>query len=344
MYTYSFQNDYSEGAHPRIMEALAKAGPEQNIAYGKDRHSQNARELIRAQIGCPDADVHFLEGGTQTNLIAISFFLRSYEAAIAVETGHINTHETGAVEGTGHKILTCPAESGKLTAENVERILTLYPDEHVVKPKLVYVSDSTEVGTVYTKTELSALHQVCREHDLYLYLDGARLGSALTSSENDLTLQDIAELTDAFYIGGTKNGALFGEALVIRNPALKEGFRYVLKQKGAMLAKGMVLGVQFEQLFQENLYFELAAHANRMAGRLREELAQAGCRFLAPSSTNQIFPVFPNELVKRLSERYAFEIWGKVGEEETAVRLVTSWATPEQAVDGFLRDFRDLIS
>lgn len=339
---YSFKNDYGEGAHPKLLEALAKASCEQNIAYGNDVHSEHARNLIRERIGCPDADIHFLEGGTQTNLIAISAFLRPHEAAIAAETGHINTHETGAVEATGHKILTCTAQDGKLTAHDVERIVALHPDEHVVKPKLVYISDSTEIGTIYSKSELSDLHRVCKQYDLYLYLDGARLGSALTSSENDLTMQEIAEWTDAFYIGGTKNGALLGEALVIRNPALKDGFRYILKQKGAMLAKGMVLGAQFERFFEDDLYFELAAHANKMALRLYEAIKDAGFHFLSPSSTNQIFPVLPNQLVEQLSEHYAFEIWDRPTEGETAIRLVTSWATPEDAVGCFIDDFNRL--
>lgn len=340
---YSFKNDYSEGAHPKIMEALAATSREQNITYGNDRHSMHAAELIREQISNANADVHFLEGGTQTNLTAISAFLRPHEAAIAASTGHINTHETGAVEGTGHKVVTAPSDDGKLTTGMVKEILDSHPDEHMVKPKLVYISDSTEVGTIYSKSDLKALSEFCRENSLFLYLDGARLGSALTSQENDLTLKDIAELTDAFYIGGTKNGALFGEALVISNPDLKDGFRYILKQKGAMLAKGMVLGVQFEQLFQNNLYFDIASHANGLAEQMKQAISDAGYPFLAPSPTNQIFPIFPDNMIEHLRQNYDFQIWKKTDDTHTAIRLVTSWATPDSAVETFIKDFQNLI-
>lgn len=335
---YSFKNDYSEGAHPLILNTLAGLSNEQNIAYGYDRYSAHAAELIREETGCADADVHFLEGGTQTNLTAIAAFLRPHEAAVAAVSGHINTHETGAIEATGHKVVTAPAPDGKLTPALIQGILDSHPDEHMVKPKLVYISDSTEVGTIYSRAELEALSRFSKENSLYLYLDGARLGSALTCAENDLTMKDIAKLTDAFYIGGTKNGALFGEALVICNPALKEELRYIIKQRGAMLAKGMVLGAQFEAFFQDGLYFELAAHANEMASRLSQGISEAGYSFLTQSPTNQIFPVFPDALIAKLQEDYGFEIWGKAGETSTAIRLVTSWATPIQAVDTFLQN------
>ncbi len=341
---YSFKNDYSEGAHPRILEALTKASREQCDGYGYDRHSLHAADLIRVAIGSTDADVHFLEGGTQTNLLAISSFLRPHEAAIAAITGHINVHETGAIEATGHKVVTVASENGKLTPGLVKIVLDAHPDEHMVKPKLVYVSDSTEVGTIYTKAELTSLSEYCKANKLYFYLDGARLGSALTALGNDVTLKDLAELTDAFYIGGTKNGALLGEALVICNPALKEDFRYLLKQKGAMLAKGMVLGVQFEELFQNNLYFELAAHANQLAEQMKHAISDAGFEFLATSPTNQMFPIFPDSLVEKLHETYDFEIWEKLSSSTTAIRLVTSWATPESAVEDFIRDFHNFLT
>lgn len=340
---YSFKNDYSEGAHPSILEALARAGLKQNEAYGYDVHSLAAARRIRELTGRADAAVHFLEGGTQTNLLAVAAFLRPHEAAVSADTGHINGHETGAVEATGHKILTVHTEDGKLTPMMLRPVLEEHTNEHTVKPGLVYVSDSTEVGTIYTKAELTSLSCFCRENGLFLYLDGARLGVALTSAENDLTLKDLGELTDAFYIGGTKNGTLFGEALVICNPALQDGFRYMLKQRGAMLAKGMALGVQFEELFRGSLYFDLAAHANKMADRLRNVIADAGFSFLAPSPTNQIFPIFPDSLIQRLRENYDFEIWKKVDETTTAVRLVTSWATPDSAAEDFIRDFRKLL-
>lgn len=341
---YSFNNDYSEGAHPKILEALVRASCEQNDPYGKDRHSLHASDLIKQQIGCNEVDVHFFEGGTQTNMTAISAFLRPYEAAIAAHTGHINVHETGSIEATGHKVLTAVTENGKLTPNQIKKILDEHTDEHMVKPKLVYISDSTEIGTVYTKAWLTALSEFCKANKLYLYLDGARLGSALTSTENDLTLQDLAKLTDAFYIGGTKNGALFGEALVICNPDLKENFRFMIKQKGAMLAKGMVLGVQFEELFQNNLFFDLALHANEMADKIRQTILDAGFGFLSPSSTNQLFPVLPDYLIKKLQNKYVFQLWEKIDDSTSAIRLVTSWATPESAVIDFIRDFDNFIS
>ncbi len=340
---YSFKNDYSEGAHPRILEALAEASRVQNEAYGKDCHSMRAAEFIREKIACKDADVHFLSGGTQTNLTAISSFLRPHEAAVCADTGHINVHETGSIEATGHKVLTAPCADGKLTPELVDSVLQIHTDEHMVKPKLVYISNSTEVGTIYSKSELTSLSDYCKEKNLYLFLDGARLGSALTAEGADLTLQDIAGATDAFYIGGTKNGALLGEALIIVNQALKEDFRYSLKQKGAMLAKSMLLGIQFEALFQDDLYFKLAKHANDAAKRLRDTIAEAGLKFLAFSPTNQLFPILPNRLIESLHDAYDFEIWKKISGEETAIRLVTSWATPDHVVDGFIRDFKGYL-
>jgi threonine aldolase len=336
---YSFMNDYSEGAHPKILEALSKASREQSEAYGKDIHSLHATELIRRELGRRDVDVHFLMGGTQTNLTAISSFLRPHEAAVCAVTGHIHVHETGAIEATGHKVVTVPSKDGKLTPELVQLVLNEHSDEHMVKPKLVYISDSTEIGTIYSKSELVNLNTFCKVNSLYLYLDGARLGSALTASGNDLTMQDLAGLTDAFYIGGTKNGALLGEALVICNPALKEDFRFLLKQRGAMLAKGMVLGVQFEELFQNRLYFELAAHANDMAARIRKTIADAGFDFLASSPTNQLFPILPDDLIEKLREKYDFSLWKKLKDSTSAVRLVTSWATPEHVVEAFVQDF-----
>ncbi|MCY1714272.1 threonine aldolase family protein [Caproiciproducens galactitolivorans] len=340
---YSFKNDYSEGAHPKILEALSKASKEQNTAYGMDSHSLRAANLIREKIGRSDADVHFLEGGTQTNLTAISAFLRPYEAAVSAETGHINGHETGAVEATGHKIVTVKADDGILTPQLIQKVLDQFQNEHTVKPKLVYISDSTEIGTIYTKAILSDLCDFCRKNGLFLYLDGARLGSALTAQGNDLTLRDLAQFCDAFYIGGTKNGALFGEALVTCNPELKENFRYMLKQRGAMLAKGMVLGVQFETLFEKNLYFELAEHANHMAERIKIAVRNSGFAFLSNSPTNQIFPILPNDFIKKLSQDFDFEVWEKTDASHTAIRLVTSWATPQDEVDRFIHCFYDFF-
>ena len=254
---YSFKNDYSEGAHPRILEKLLKTNLEQTEGYGKDKYCIEAENLIKNKLNNKDVNIHFISGGTQTNLIAISAFLRPYEAAISANTGHIQVNEAGSIESTGHKVIPVNVEDGKLRKEDVLYVLSKYTNEHVVKPKLVYISNSTEIGTIYTKSELEGLSLVCRENNLILFMDGARLGSALACKQNDLTFEDISKLTDAFYIGGTKNGALLGEALVICNKNLQEDFRYNLKQKGAMLAKGRLLGIQFTELFKDDLYIEI---------------------------------------------------------------------------------------
>lgn len=334
---YSFKNDYSEGAHPMLLQAMLEANLEQNEGYGEDIHSLNAARLIKEESKHPDAEVHFLTGGTQTNLVVISSLLRPHQAVISALSGHINTHETGAIEGTGHKVLTCNNPDGKVTPENILSILEEHTDEHMVQPKMVYISNSTETGTIYSKAELSALHTLCNQRGLYLYLDGARLGSALCSSDNDLEMADIAGLVDAFYIGGTKNGALFGEALIICNKLLQEDFRYLMKQKGGLAAKGYLLGIQFEQLFQNNLYYDLAHHANDMARLLSDGIRACGYELLTPSSTNQIFPVFPHTVIQKLEEEFSFYLWSNVDHTHGAVRLVTSWATKETEVRRFLQ-------
>lgn len=333
---HSFRNDYSEGAHPRILQALTDTNLEQTCGYGLDPYCRQAADTIRRLCEAPEADVHFLVGGTQTNLTAIASLLRPYEAVIAASTGHVNVHETGAIEATGHKVCAVPTPDGKLTPELAESAAG-DRQEHMVYPKMVYVSDTTEVGTVYTKAELTALRAYCDQHGMLLYLDGARLGSALTSPANDLTLPEIAALTDAFYIGGTKNGALFGEALVFSRP--NEHFRWHLKQRGAMLAKGRLLGLQFQALLEDGLYLDLARHANQAAFRLRDGLAALGVPFLVDSPSNQQFPILPNAAVGRLQERgYEFEIQQLMDADHTCIRLVTSWATPESAAEDFLRD------
>lgn len=337
---YSFKNDYSEGAHPRILNALLESNLVQEDGYGEDQFSRQAVELLKEKMGQADIDIHLLSGGTQTNLIAISAFLRPHEAAMAASTGHILGHETGAIEATGHKILSIEAENGKLTPSNVQAVLDGHPDEHMVKPKLVYISNSTEIGSIYTKRELEQLSDFCKKKNLILYMDGARLGSALCSEENDLQLNDLPALVDAFYIGGTKNGALIGEALVICRDALKEDFRYHLKQKGALLAKGRLLGIQFLELFRDNLFFELATHANKMAAILRDEISKANIPFLTHSPSNQIFPILPNALITALERKYSFHIWEKVDTDHSAIRLVTSWATKEDQVFSFIEDIK----
>ncbi|MFB5197575.1 threonine aldolase family protein [Neobacillus sp. KR4-4] len=340
---YSFKNDYSEGAHPRILNALIESNLVQDDGYGEDQFSRQAVELLKERMGEPDVDVHLLSGGTQTNLIAISAFLRPHEAAMAASTGHILGHETGAIEATGHKILSIEAENGKLTPSDVQVVLDGHPDEHMVKPKLVYISNSTEIGSIYTRNELEQLSDFCKKNHLILYMDGARLGSALCSEENDLQLSDLPRLVDAFYIGGTKNGALLGEALVICRESLKEDFRYHMKQKGALLAKGRLLGIQFLELFRDNLFFELATHANKMAATLREGISKANIPFLTHSPSNQIFPILPNELITELEKNYGFHFWEKVDEEHAAIRLVTSWATKDEGVAAFLEDLKGII-
>jgi threonine aldolase len=337
---YSFKNDYSEGAHPRILRALQESNFAQDEGYGEDRYSMQAVELLKQRIGRNDIDIHLLSGGTQTNLTAISAFLRPHEAVIAANTGHILVHETGAIEATGHKIISVEVEDGKLNCLHIKAALDAHTDEHMVKPKLIYISNPTEIGTIYNKHELYQLSQFCKENNLFLYMDGARLGSALCSEENDLELSDLGTLVDAFYIGGTKCGALIGEALAICHEALKEDFRFHMKQKGALLAKGRLLGIQFFELFKDNLYFDLAEHANKMAGLLRAAISDAGFKFLVHSSSNQIFPILPDRVISELQKNYAFYIWSKIDESNSAIRLVTSWATPEEAVLAFIEDMK----
>ncbi len=337
---YSFKNDYSEGAHPRILSALQESNFEQDEGYGEDRYSRQAVELLKQRIGRNDIDIHLLSGGTQTNLTAIAAFLRPHEAAIAANTGHILVHETGAIEATGHRIVSVEAEDGKLNCLHIKASLEAHTDEHMVKPKLVYISNPTEIGTIYNKHELSQLSQFCLENNLFLYMDGARLGSALCSEENDLELSDIGTLVDAFYIGGTKCGALIGEALVICRAELKDDFRFHMKQKGALLAKGRLLGMQFYELFKDNLYFDLAEHANKMVGLLRTAISAAGYKFLVHSPSNQIFPILPNEVITELQKNYSFYIWSTIDEGKSAIRLVTSWATQEKTVLAFIEEMK----
>lgn len=339
---YSFKNDYSEGAHSRILNALVETNLEQTDGYSTDYHTGKAIELLKRKMDCEDADIHLLVGGTQVNLTAISAFLRSHQAVIGADTSHVNCHETGAIESTGHKVITMKTDDGKLTSNLIQKVVDAHTDEHMVQPKLVYISNSTELGTLYKKSELEELHKCCKENNLLLYLDGARLGSALVSEENDLTLADIAKLTDAFYIGGTKNGALFGEALVICKESLKEDFRYFIKQKGGLLAKGRLLGIQFEELFKDDLYFDIARHANNMAILLKSAIKERGYEFLTDSSTNQQFPIMPNDIVKKISEKYSFNIERVIDSENSVIRLVTSWATNEENVLEFIKDLKSL--
>jgi len=334
---HNLKSDYCELAHPAVLEALSAVGKKQFEGYGLDEFSLRAVELVRAKVMKPTADVHFVGGGTHANLILISSALRPHEAVIAPESGHIFVHETGSIEATGHKICTVKESNGKLCAAEIEAILAEHSDEHMVKPRLVYVSQSTECGTVYTKAELFSISECCRKNGLYLFLDGARLGAATNSPACDLSYGDIAELADAFYLGGTKNGALLGEALIICTDELKKDFRFLIKQRGAMLAKGAAIGIQFETLLKDGLYDEIAGHAVRLAMKLADGIREAGYGFLYPAETNLIIPVFPSEIAEKMHRLYGFHDWKKFG-NMTAVRLVTSWATPESVVDEFLAD------
>ena len=341
---YNFRNDYSEGAHLKVLQALNDINMEGNTGYGGDPHCARAAAMIRELCECPGAAVHFFIGGTSANFTAIAAFLRPHEAVIAADTGHINVHEGGAVEGTGHKILACPSRDGKVRPEDVEHWVELCADTAMVLPRMVYISNATEVGTIYSKAELEALSACCRKHGLYLFLDGARLGTALTAPGADLTLPDLARLCDAFYIGGTKNGALMGEAMVLVDPELQPHFFRVMKQKGAVLAKGFLLGAQFEALLKDGLYWQNACWANCMAAKLKNGLLEMGFSFFVDSPTNQIFPIIPNKLMPAMDILCEHEVWCKGENDCTVIRLVTSFSTKEETVDGFLAHLKTLCT
>lgn len=338
----SFRNDYGVLAHPRILEAISRHADEVHVPYGLDVHSKAAEALILDTFGCPKGEVHFLAGGTQSNLVLISYALRPYEGVISADTGHINVHEAAAIEGSGHKILAMPNVDGKLTPESIDECVRHCPDEHTVQPKMVYISNSTETGTIYRKAELVALRKICDERGLLLFIDGARLGAALTSLENDVEPSFLGEIADAFSIGGTKNGLLLGEALVVTNPALMPAFRRHIKNKGAMLAKGYLLGIEFEEAFKDGLYFELAKKTNQMAGMLKQGLMDLGLD-LAPSPTNQIFVRADNSLAQAFIDAFGCELWERKG-EETIVRFVTSFATKEEDIAEALGIVKGLLN
>ncbi|MGN1193304.1 MAG: threonine aldolase family protein [Dorea sp.] len=341
-----FQCDYAEGAHPSILKKLEETNFDQTAGYGMDPYCDSARERIKKLCNNENVDVHFLVGGTQTNFTVISSVLRPYQGVIAAHTGHINVHETGAVEATGHKVLPILSEDGKITAAQVREMCNAHWDdadhEHMVQPGMVYISHPTENGTLYHQEELQALYDTCREFDLPLFLDGARLGYGLMSEASDLTLEDIARFTDVFYIGGTKVGALFGEAVVITKPELKRDFRYMIKRSGGMLAKGRLLGIQFDILFAEGLYFEISKHADDLAMRLKEAFIKKGYPLRYDSYTNQQFPILPDEHLEKLKGKYAYGFWEKIDDAHSAVRFCTSWATREEAVEELIRDIEAL--
>ena len=339
----SFVNDYSNGACPEILEVMINNNFENNNPYGRDYHTENAIKLIREKIKNENAYVRIFSGGTQTNLVAICAFLRPHEAVIAVKTGHICVHETGSIEATGHKCIEVAGKDGKVTVEDIEKACGEQNWDHagilIVKPKLVYISQTTEVGTVYTKEELYNLRKACDKHNLYLYCDGARLASALDCS--DVTYELLAELCDSFYIGGTKNGALFGEALVIINDRLKEDFGYIAKQRGGVLAKGWLLGLQFERLMEDDLYKNIGSYSNRLAIKLKKGILDLGLKSRIESPSNQQFFVFPNKILAKLKDKFDWEIIEKIDSEHTEIRLVTSWSTKEEEVELFLQELKN---
>ena len=329
------------------MEALLATNMEQTQGYGVDEHCEHARELIREKCGKSDADVNFLVGGTQTNVTVIASILKPYQGVVCADSGHINVHETGAVEAAGHKVLALSSTDGKISAAQIEEIYISHMQdgsrEHMVQPGLVYISQPTEIGTLYTKEELTAISDVCRQSDIPLFLDGARLGYGLAAQGNDVTLEDIAELCDVFYIGGTKVGALFGEAVVITKENLKKDFRYNIKQRGGMLAKGRLLGIQFEELFRDDLYMEISSHADRLAMKIKKAFQQKGIPFAVDSNTNQQFPVLNKNQADKLAEKYTFDKNDHELENgPSKVRFCTSWATKEENVDALVQDIMEL--
>lgn len=329
-----FCSDYQEGCHPAILQRLTETNLEQTPGYGTDDACQQAAEMIRKRFHCESAAVHFLVGGTQANATVIDASLRSYEGVLCADTGHINVHETGAIEASGHKVLALPGREGRITSAQISVAAALQgDDEHTVRPGMVYISLSTEVGTLYNLSQLHDLYQTCRQLGLYLFIDGARLGYALASPVNDLQPEDIAANCDAFTIGGTKCGALFGEAVVLVNPALQPRFRYMIKQHGGLLAKGRLLGIQFRALMENDLYFTLASHAVKEAMRIRTALMNKHIPLAVDSPTNQLFPIFTDEQLEALEEDFAFSTWERVNESSTAVRICTSWATRPEHVD-----------
>ncbi len=328
----NFKNDYCNLAHKDVFAYIGKHLDKTYVGYGTDEVSDEAKNLIKEKFNLENSDIHFLIGGTSTNKIMIAHALKPYEAVISAVTGHINTHETGAIEETGHKVIPVPEYFGKIKAQDIERVYISHTDEHMVKPKMVYISNSTEYGTVYTYQELKEISDICKKLNLYLYMDGARLGTALTSKVNDIKPNDIKDLVDAFYIGGTKNGALIGEALVINNDNLKEEFRYSIKHYGGMLAKGFLIGLEYIALFENNLYFDIAKFQNDLSSYLVEKLKEIDVEFLMDTVTNQNFIILNNETVKKLQNYVYFEVWEQ-GQNKTTIRLVTHYMLTKEDID-----------
>ncbi len=332
-----FNSDYLEGAHPSIMVKMAETNMVQTVGYGEDEYCEAAREKIKIACQAPEADVHFLVGGTQTNTTVIAAILRPWQGVISAVSGHINCHEAGAIESTGHKVITLPTGNGKITAQQVADYVEWHKNdestEHIVQPGMVYISHPTEAGTLYTKAELTELYDTCRRYGLPLFIDGARLGYGLAADESDMTLPEFARLCDVFYIGGTKVGALFGEAVVIMNESLKKDFRFIMKQRGGRLAKGRLLGIQFDALFTDDLYFKISRHAIEMAHQIRDIFVSAGYPLLFDSPTNQQYPIMPDAELAEIGKSFGYEYWERVDETHSGVRFCASWATTQENVD-----------
>lgn len=339
-----FNNDYNRGAHETILKKLAEINTEQICSYGEDQYCKEAADMIKNLCKKPDAQVHFLVGGTQTNLTVISSALRPHQCVLSASTGHVNEHETGAIEATGHKVYTISTDDGKLTAEMVQAAYDAHwkdeNHEHIAQPKLVYISNPTEIGTIYSKNELERLYTVCRRCSLYLYIDGARLAYGLASEKNDLDFETLSSNCDVFYIGGTKCGALLGEAVVLLNDSLKQDFRYVIKQKGGMLAKGWLLGLQFTELLKDGLYIKIAEHADKLAAKIKEAAVNKGYPLYSESDTNQQFIIFPNDLIDQLSLKYALSYQQKYDDTHSVIRICTDWATTEKDVNSLISDIK----
>lgn len=336
----SFECDYLEGAHEKILQRLMETNYEKLPGYGNDKYCESAREKIRQTCGRPGADVYFLQGGTQTNAVIIAAMLQDYEGVAAAQTGHVNVHEAGAIEYTGHKVLTVPAHQGKMQADELEAMISAFwqdaSHEHMVFPGMVYISHPAEYGTLYSKKELQEISEVCHRFQIPLYLDGARLGYGLMSKDTDVTLQDIAEYCDVFYIGGTKVGALCGEAVVFPKGNAPKYFMTTVKQHGAMSAKGRLLGVQFDTLFTDGLYFEISAHAIEMAAKLKEGFLQRGYSLYINSPTNQQFILLTNKEIEKLKDEVGFDLWDRPDAEHTVVRFASSWATKEEDIEALM--------
>ena len=332
-----FNSDYLEGAHPALMAKLNETNMVQTVGYGEDEYCAAARVKIQNACQAPEADVHFLVGGTQTNTTVIAAVLRPWQGVLCAVSGHINCHEAGAIESTGHKVITLPTTNGKITAQQVQEYVEWHRNdestEHIVQPGMVYISYPTEGGTLYSKAELTELYDVCRRYGLPLFIDGARLGYGVMADGADLTLPEIAHLCDVFYIGGTKVGALFGEAVVIMNPALKKDFRFIMKQRGGRMAKGRLLGLQFDVLFTDDLYTRISRNAIETADRLKEGLAAKGYRFYMESPTNQVFPILENSQLEALEGKAKFGFWEKYDDTHTVMRIATSWATRMEEIE-----------